>query len=111
MTKFYEKSDEVVLNRCKQFVQDNMGKTSDYHVYRDALRLYTELSQSLIDSQKDFDEAITKEAEPIVLLDDGPEKEFRIIQFNQANYSLVLDMEAHKVLEQLMQIEINNRTK
>lgn len=111
MNTFYEKANEAILKESRDFVKDNIESTADYYIYREALSYYVKLSQSLIDSHKDFDEAIKKETDKLIFLDDGPEKDFHILQFNQANYSLVLDVEAHKVLEQLAQIEIKNRTK
>lgn len=108
---FYEKSNEMILQECKNFINDNKESVADYYVYRKALSLYIKLSQALIESHKDFDEAIKEETDKFIYLDDGPEKDCRIFQFNQANYRLVLDAESHRILEQLSQIEINNRTK
>ena len=111
MNIFYEKANEAILKECKDFIKNNNESTADYYVYREALSFYVKLSQLLIDSHKDFDEAIKTETDKLIFLNDGPEKDFHILQFNQANYSLVLNVEAHRVLEQLAQIEIKNRTK
>ena len=111
MVVFYEKANNAVLQECKEFVELNKESVADYYIYCKALSYYGKLSQSLIDSHKDFEEAIKKETDKFIFLDDGPEKDFYTMRFNLANYSLVLDEVAHRILEQLAQIEKNNRTK
>lgn len=83
---FYEKSNEKILQDCREFIRDNKESVADYYVYREALSLYIKLSQALIESHKGFDEAIKEEIDKFIFLDDGPEKYCRIFQFNQANY-------------------------
>ena len=111
MVVFHEKANGEILQECKNFVEANKESVADYYIYRESLSYYGKLSQSLIDSHKDFEEAIKKETDKFIFLDNGPEKDFYTMQFNQANYSLVLDTGAYHILEQLAQIEKNNRTK
>lgn len=111
MQKFYEKADERILEDCRMFVNDNKNTYADYYTYRKALNLYVRLSESLLDSQNEFDKHIKEECDKIVRLEEGVEKDLAVIRFNQANYCLVLDMQAHEILEQLEIIEKNNRIK
>ena len=111
MNTFYEKADPNILNESNAFVCKNENSTGNYFVYRKALGLYIKLSQSLIDSHKEFDEAIKKEIDTIVVLEEGPTKDGSIARFNQAHYSLVLDQKAHTVLEKIEEIERKNRRK
>lgn len=111
MNTFYEKADLNILNESNTFVSKNEDSTGNYFVYREALDLYIKLSQSLIDSHKDFDEAIKKEIDTIVVLEEGPTKDGSIARFKQSHYSLVLDQKAHTVLEKLEEIERRNRRK
>jgi len=111
MNTFYEKADPNILIESNTFISENENSTGDYFVYREAVDLYIKLSQSLIDSHKDFDEAVRKETDRIVVLEEGPTKDGSIARFNQANFSLVLDQKAHSVLEKLEAIERNNRRK
>ena len=111
MKIFYEKANAEILEECKQFIQNYRDSFEDYYIYRKALILYIKLSQSLIDSQRDFDDAIKKETDKIIALDEGMEKDVAVFKFNQSNYCLVLDNSAHCVLEQLEIIEKNNRSK
>lgn len=111
MKEFFEKADENVLKECKSFIEQNKNVSASYYVFRDALRLYIKLSQSLLDSQIEFNEALKKEINQIIVLEEGPIRDGAVARFNQANYSLVLDQNAHKVLEQLEVIESNNRKK
>lgn len=111
MKTFYEKADETILCQCEDFILEHENSTANYYVFREALSLYAKLSQSLLDSQKEFDEAIAKEADKIVHLQYDIEKEIAMSRFNQAHYCLVLDQKAHDVLEKLETIESNNRRK
>ena len=111
MKIFYEKANKEILEECNQFIQNYRDSFADYYIYRKALCLYIKLSQSLLDSQKDFDDAIKKETNKIIALDEGVEKDVAVFKFNQSNYCLVLDSTAHHVLEQLDIIERNNRRK
>ena len=111
MITFDEKADEPILRQCEEFIHNNENSVADYYVFREALSLYTKLSQSLLDSQKEFDEAIAKEADKIVHLQYDIEKEIAMYRFNQVHYCLVLDQKAHDVLEKLETIESNNRRK
>ena len=111
MNIFYEKADPAILQECQTFVKSNCLDKANYYTYREALMLYVKLSQSLIDSQKDFNDAIQKETNKIIKLNEEFEKEIAILKFNHAKYTLVLDVAAHKVLEKLETIEKNNRQK
>ena len=83
---------------------------ADCFVFREALQLYTRLSQSMLESHKDFDDAIKSETDQFIALEDVA-KEIAIIKFNQANYCLIFDVQAHKIPEQLEEIQRNNRSK
>ncbi len=109
MKAFYEKANAEILTKCREFVRQNINSKGDYYAYRNALSLYAKLSESLIESQKEFDDAINSEANKIIVLENGVEKDIAIIKFNQTNYCLYLDAEAHDVLEKLEIIEKNNR--
>ncbi len=109
MKVFYEKANDAILRQCQDFILNNKNVTADYYVFRKALELYVELSQSLLESQKEFNDAIKKETDKIVHLQRDIEKQIAVNKFNQANYTLVLDRDAHSVLEQLETIERNNR--
>ena len=61
MKIFYEKANKEILEECNQFIQNYRDSFADYYIYRKALCLYIKLSQSLLDSQKDFDDAIEKQ--------------------------------------------------
>ena len=111
MNIFHEKADSTILSECKDFIQTKRTSRADYYVFREALSLYTKLSQSLLESHKDFDDAIKKEVNKFVDLEEDVSKDIAIIKFNQTNYCLMLDMQAHKVLEQLEEIQRNNRRK
>ena len=74
MITFYEKADEPILRQCEEFIHNNENSVADYYVFREALSLYTKLSQSLLDSQKEFDEAIAK-AENIEITDEKLDEE------------------------------------
>lgn len=111
MKKFYEKADNQVLARCQEFIEKNINSSGDYYVYKNALNLYVQLSEALIESQKEFDDAIKRETDQIIVLEDGFEKNMAIIKFNQKNYCLYLDIAAHNALEKLEAIEKNNRNK
>ena len=111
MIQFYEKADSEIMEECKAFIKGNIQLTADYSAYRGALHLFIKLSESLIASHKDFEEAIKAETDKMIVLEEGVDKEIAIIKFNQANYCLVLDVEAHTVLEQLDLIRKNNQHK
>lgn len=111
MIVFHEKADQDILNKCKTFIQMNSTSKSDYFVFREALQLYTNLSQSMLESHKDFDDAIKLEADKFIALEEDVSKDIAIIKFNQANYCLTLDVQAHQILEQLEEIQSNNRRK
>jgi hypothetical protein len=111
MNVFFEKADQMILNECETFIQNNSSAKATYFVFREALHLYTRLSQSLLDSHKDFDNAIKHEVDKFIALEEDISREAAIIKFNQANYCLVLDAKAHKTLEELEKIQRNNRTK
>ena len=111
MNVFYENADQTILNECESFIQNNSFSKANYFLFREALYLYTKLSQSLLDSHKAFDDAIKKEVDRFIALEEDASKEVAIIKFNQANYCLVLDIKAHKTLEELEKIQRNNRTK
>lgn len=104
MKQFYEKADSIILDECKEFIVKNAQTNADYYVYSTALRWFIKLSESLIASHKDFDEAIKEETNKLLFLEDGPEKDVAVIKFVQANYRLVLDVEAHCILNQLEMI-------
>lgn len=109
MPTFYETADATILEECQEFIKENSNSHADYHVFKRALELYVKLSQSLIASHKDFDDVIRRESEKIIKLVEGPEKDQLIFQFNKTQYSLVLDIKAHTVLEALNCIEQRNR--
>ena len=111
MNNFHEKADQEILNKCQSFIQMKSTSKADYFVFREALQLYTKLSQSMLESHKDFDDAIKSETNQFIALEEDVTKEIAIIKFNQANYCLILDVQAHKILEQLEEIQRNNRRK
>ena len=111
MKVFYEKADEKILKESENFVEFNKEIKGDNFVCRESLDLFIKLSRSLMDSQKDFDAAIKIESDKIDTLEDGPSKDCAIARFNQANYVLILDKEAHDVLKKLLLIGIENRRK
>lgn len=111
MKEFYEKADENIVNNCKLFIMKYQNSSANYYVFKKALTWYIELSQSLIASHKEFDEAIKTKIGKVILLEDGPEKEATVARFNQGEYSLILDKTAHELLGQLEMIEKNNRRK
>lgn len=111
MNIFYEKADQVILNQCKTFIQMHSTTKADYFIFREALQLYIKLSQSMLESHKDFDDAIKSEVDKFIVLEEDTSKEIAIIKFNQANYCLMLDVQAHQTLEQLEGIQRNNRRK
>lgn len=111
MNVFYEKADQAILNQCKTFIQTNSTTKADYFVFREALQLYTKLSQSMLESHKDFDDAIKLEVDKFIVLEEDASKNIAIIKFNQANYCLILDVQAHQILEQIEEIQRNNRRK
>lgn len=111
MNVFHEKADQTILNECKNFIQANFASKANYFVFWEALQLYTKLSQSLLGSHKDFDDAIKLEVDKFIDLEEDVSKDIAIIKFNQANYCLMLDVRAHKILEQLEEIQRNNRRK
>ncbi len=82
MKIFYEKANKEILEECNQFIQNHRDSFADYYIYRKALCLYIKLSQSLLDSQKDFDDAIKKETNKIIALDEGVEKDVAVFKFN-----------------------------
>lgn len=104
MTIFHEKADREILEECKAFAENNIHSTADYYAYKKALHLFIKLSESLIASHKDFDEAIQEETNKLPFLEDGPEKDIAVMKFVQANYRLALDVEAHCILNQLEMI-------
>ena len=104
MKPFYEKADSTILEECKNFIEKNVQTIADYCAYREALRLFIKLSESLIASHEDFEEAIKEETNKLLFLEDGTEKDVAVIKFVQANYRLVLDVEAHRILNQLEMI-------
>ncbi len=108
MKIFQEKANAEVMKECEGFIQKHSTTTGDYYTFRESLALYLKLAQTLIDSQKDFDNAIRQETDKIIKMEEGIEKERNIIIFNQSNYSLRLDQDAHKVLEELEKIQRNN---
>ena len=108
MNIFYEKADSVILNQCNAFIQINSTTKADYFIFREALQLYIKLSQSMLESHKDFDDAIKLEVDKFIALEKEVSKDIAIIKFNQANYCLMLDVQAHQTLEQLEEIQRNN---
>lgn len=98
--EFEEKADSTILAECKDFVEKNAQGIVNYYVYSQALRLFIKLSESLVASHKDFEEAIKVETDKISAEANGA-KDLAIYRFNQANHHLILDAKAHKVLHQL----------
>ena len=65
---FYEKADKKILEDCIQFIQKNKDSSGNYYIFKESLRLYIQLSKSLLDSHKDFDAAIINESNKIIEL-------------------------------------------
>ena len=101
MKQFYEKADSEIIEECKVFIKANIHVTADYSAYRGALHLFIKLSESLIASHKDFEETIKAETDKIFGTEASADKDFAVYRFNQANYRLILDAEAHHILNQL----------
>ena len=104
MIKFYEKANGQVLEECEAFIKSHINSSVDYFAYKGALRLFIKLSESLIASHKDFEDAIKVEADKIFGTEVSFDKDLAVYRFNQANYCLILDVEAHIVLNQLEEI-------
>ena len=111
MKAFHEKADNKMLAKCRVFVEENINSKGDYNVYISALSLYVQLRDALIKSHKEFDDAIISEINKNNTLEDDLERFIAKNKFNQINYYLYPDIEAHNVLEQLDTIEKNNRNK
>ena len=109
MNIFHEKAEKNIVNECQDFINNNPSNELDYSVFRKALELYTKLSQSLLKSHKEFDEAVKNETEKIVFMEEGTEKDSAIYKFAQQNYCLYLDVEAHRILGQLVMIQQQNK--
>lgn len=105
---FQEKADSEVLLRCKDFVVKSKEIVNDYQTFRNALYLGIELRKSLIASHKDFDDFLIERIKDIDFLD-GIERDVFVIKFNNEKHSLLLDVEAHHVLDELEVIEKRNR--
>ena len=99
--QFYEKADGEILEECRTFVKNNIHSTADYCAYRGALSLFIKLSESLIASHEDFEEAIKAETDKIFGTEASVDKDLAVFKFNQAKYRLILDAEAHHILNQL----------
>lgn|SRR5574344_49585 len=108
-TEFTEKANEKIIDECKKFVKENDKKVNDYSAFKTALTLCTELINSLLESQKPFDDAIKGEIKKLDNLQSEAQKEFFVYEFNGKKMCLHLDVQAHRVLESLEDIEKNNR--
>lgn len=72
------------------------------------MTLTDKLINSLLESHKPFDDFIKGIIKPMNQLDDI-EKDVFAVWFNNQKYRLILDVEAHHVLEKLEYIERQNR--
>lgn len=107
---FYEKANQEVLVKCKAFIDSNSNTKNDYCVFKESLRLEKELIQSLLESQKDFDDTVKKELDKKPPNDESPEMDAFIFRFNNLELKRCLDVEAHKTLQKLQKI-IERNTK
>ena len=103
MIEFFEKANQSVIDECRNFIKNNGEAKGNYYVYKDAIKLYTKLSTSLMESHKPFDDAI-KDDLNIIAVSDGPRCYFLEDEFNKKKYTLYLDVEAHKILDELFKI-------
>ncbi len=107
--KYQEKADVNLLNKCNNFIIQNGNTKGNYQIFREALSLCTELIDNLLLSQKDFDDAVKAELEKMPADKEGPEMDAFVYKFNNTELVLELDVNAHKILDQLELIEKNNR--
>lgn len=106
---YYEKADSKVLMECFEFVNKNENVEDDINVFRVALNLSSRLIDSLIESQKEFDEEIKRELDKLKMLKEGPQQEAFMLAFNNKEITLVLDEKAHNALKLLNDIQNKNR--
>lgn len=107
--EYKEQADSKVLKKCKNFILENSNKEGDYQVFREALKLCNELITSLLASQEEFNKAIKAELAKKPANEEGPEMDAFIYKFNNKKLMLKLDVDAHKVLDELEIIKKNNR--
>lgn len=107
--KYKEQANPDLLDKCKSFILENSNKKGDYQVFRDALKLCNELITSLLSSQEEFNKAVKTELAKRPTNEEGPKMDAFIYKFNNTELILELDVDAHKVLEELETIEKNNR--
>lgn len=106
---YKEKADYNKLQECYDFIKVNYSTKCEKEVYKDALNLYNQLSKSLIESHKDFDDATKKELLKMPLNNDGVEMDIFIFNFNKKNIEILLDVNARETLNQLKEIMDNNK--
>ena len=107
MTNYYEKANPEIIEESKQFIEENKETTGDYFAFRKALSLYIQLSESLIESHKAFDEAIQADIDKYISKGDIGGYLLENV-LNSKQYKLYLDVEAHVVLNELYKIQHNN---
>ena len=98
-----------ILKECEKFVEDNKDKEHDYFTYRDALHLGTKLINSLLESHKEFDEAVRSELEKYPNEGSEIEQACFMYKFNQKEIVLELDIKAQEILDRLEEIRLNNQ--
>ncbi len=109
MEVFYEKADKEILEKCYKFITDNLDIRSDYTTYREALYLSCKLIDSILESQKEYNDEIAK------LIKLGINfKEYRTANGFEFHYSndilyLYFDKDAHEILEKLELIQDINK--
>lgn len=111
MREFYEKANEKILVKCKNFIANNLYKKNEYNVYREALTLSCELIDSILESQEGYNNEIAKLSE--LKIEGMIGAEYRTVngfEFHYLNDILYLyfDKEAHEILEQLELIQNSN---
>ena len=108
-TEFNEEANDYIKKECKQFIEEHKDIKNNYMVYSNAIKLTSKLIESLIESHKEFDEAIDREWEIYQKKDSDVSKYLFAEYFNNKGYKLYLDAEAHKLLQNLETIENNNK--
>ncbi len=106
---FFEKADSEIIKECQKFISENQDKENDYYCYHESLYLASRLIDSLLNSHKEYDDVIRKKCQQYNELENQIKKEVFATSFNNQEYTLVLDLEAHSVLDILNDIQNKNR--
>jgi hypothetical protein len=106
--KFYQKANTVILEKCSLFIKSNQSGKNNHDIYKRAINLSSDLIDSLLESEKSFNDEIKKHCDILAKLKNGPEKETFIGAFNKKEICLVLDQKAEETLKALNIIIKNN---